>query len=173
MGTCAERIIARHGISRDEQDAYSEQSYTRAKDAWERGTYEREVTPITLGDQTIERDEEMTNRPKAFSSLRPLFEDPKVGSVTFGNTSKLGDGACALLLASEASVEANGMTPMARIVGHADAAAESIDFTTAVVYAIEKLLAKYKGFNLISCTIAIGTFLVEQHFYRVDFSRHY
>ena len=145
MGTCAERIIARSGISREEQDAYSEQSYARARAAWARGAYKDEVSPITIGETEISQDEEFSNSPSTFAALRPLFERPEVGSVTFGNTSKLGDGAVATLLFSEEALKTHSVTPIARIVGHADAAMESIDFTTAVVLAIEKLFSKYKG----------------------------
>jgi len=153
MGTCAERIITRQGITRDDQDAYSEQSYQRARTAWENGIYKNEVTPITVNDVEITQDEEFENCPREFSSLRVLFDDPKTGSVTFGNTSKLGDGACALLLMSEDAVTGENINPIARIVGHVDAAMESIDFTTAVVIAVQKLLSKYNGNNF--CTISI------------------
>ena len=145
MGTCAERIIARNGITREDQDAYSEQSYARAKSAWSRDLFKDEVSPIIVEKSEIYEDEEFCNSPEKFDSLRPLFERPEVGSVTFGNTSKLGDGAAATLLFSEEALKCHNIKPIARIVGHADAAMESIDFTTAVVLAIEKLFSKYKG----------------------------
>lgn len=145
MGTCAERIIARNGITREDQDAYSEQSYARAKSAWSRDLFKHEVSPIAVEKTEIYEDEEFCNSPKKFDSLRPLFEKPEVGSVTFGNTSKLGDGAAATLLLSEEALKRHNIKPIARIVGHADAAMESIDFTTAVVLAIEKIFSKYKG----------------------------
>lgn len=144
MGTCAERIIARNGITREDQDAYSEQSYARAKSAWSRDLFKDEVSPITVEKSEIYEDEEFSNSPEKFDSLRPLFERPEVGSVTFGNTSKLGDGAAATLLFSEEALKSHNIKPIARIVGHADAAMESIDFTTAVVLAIEKIFSKYK-----------------------------
>jgi len=144
MGTCAERIIARNGITREDQDAYSEQSYARAKSAWSRDLFKDEVSPIIVEKSEIYEDEEFCNSPEKFDSLRPLFERPEVGSVTFGNTSKLGDGAAATLLFSEEALKCHNIKPIARIVGHADAAMESIDFTTAVVLAIEKLFSKYK-----------------------------
>ena len=155
MGSCAERIISRLGITRDEQDVYSEQSYHRARDAWANGTFDNEVSSIMVKDVKITHDEEYTNCPNQFNSLRPLFENPKTGSVTFGNTSKLGDGACALLVLSEEAVEKENINPIARIVGHADAAMESIDFTTAVVTAIQKLLAKYQGMYTVPKTARI------------------
>jgi len=149
MGTCAEQIIGRVGMTREAQDEYSRMSYQRAKAAWANGCFDSEVDAITIpikkDSVTMSQDEEFLNEPKDIPGLRPLFvADPKNGSVTAGNTSKLADGACAILLASDVAVESYSLSPLAQILGHADAAMESIDFTTAVVKAIEKLLAKQK-----------------------------
>jgi len=152
MGTCAELIIQRSGITREAQDEYSEMSYKRAKEAWNLEMFKNEVDGIKIetneGIIQMDRDEEFLNKPKNIPSLRPLFApDPATvtGTVTVGNTSKLGDGACALLLASENAIGKYSLKPLAEIVAHSDAAMESIDFTTAVVIAIQKLLKKTKG----------------------------
>ena len=146
MGTCAEQIIKRDLVSREEQDDYAQMSYNRARAAWENGDFKTEVDEINIKTVNMARDEEFENCPADIPSLRPLFvADPSTGSVTAGNTSKLADGACALLLASEEAINVGNLnTPLAEILGHADAAMESIDFTTAVVKAIEKLLQKQK-----------------------------
>ena len=154
MGTCAEVIIGRSGISREEQDQYSEMSYKRAFDAWNSNTFDNEVDKIEIETDSgliqMDKDEEFLNKPSNIPKLRPLFvADPTKGTVTVGNTSKLGDGACALLLASENGVNKHSLQPIAEIIGHSDAAMESIDFTTAVVLAIQKLLKKTNGKRLV------------------------
>lgn len=142
MGTCAEKIVQKLNITRDEQDEYAAMSYERAKQAWANGCLS-EVSPIDVDGKTISSDEEFERLPQDFSQIRAIFDKPDVASITAGNTSKLGDGACALLVASEAAVLQRALNPIARIVGHADAATESFNFTEAVNLAIEKALKKY------------------------------
>ena len=67
-------------------------------------------------------------------------------TITVANTSKLGDGACALLLVNSETIKRLNLTPLARIVGFCDAATESTDFPIAPVYATEKLF-KQTGLN--------------------------
>ena len=142
MGTCAEKIVQKLNITRDEQDEYASMSYKRAKEAWANGCLS-EVSPIEVNGKTISRDEEFENLPQDFSAIRAIFDKPEVASITAGNTSKLGDGACALLLSSEAAALEHSLNPVAQIVGHADAATEPFNFTEAVNFAIEKALKKY------------------------------
>jgi len=151
MGTCAEVIIKRGNISRTDQDAYATASYARARESWKVGAFNAEVDAVEIKLKngvkvSMTRDEEFRNEPADIPSLRALFTaDASTGSVTAGNTSKLADGACALLLASEEGMKQHNLSePLAEVLGHADAAMESIDFTTAVVKAIDKLLAKQK-----------------------------
>lgn len=73
--------------------------------------------------------------------MRPAF-DPKNGTITAANASKINDGAAALLLMSEEAAQARGLTPMARIVGFDDAGVEPIDFAIAPHKACDKLLKK-------------------------------
>ena len=99
MGTCAEQIIKRDLVGREEQDDYAQMSYQRARAAWENGDFKTEVDEINIKKVNMAKDEEFENCPADIPSLRPLFvADPSTGSVTAGNTSKLADGACALLL---------------------------------------------------------------------------
>lgn len=118
MGTCAEVIIKRSNgqISRTDQDDYACASYERARGSWERNAFDAEVDAIDItlksGDKVkMERDEEFEKmEPGVIPALRPLFtSDPSTGSVTAGNTSKLADGACALLLASEEGITRHGL----------------------------------------------------------------
>merc|ERR1712127_868017 len=144
MGSCAEKIVQKLGITREEQDEYAEMSYKRAREAWATGAL-TEVSPVVLDGKTIlAADEEIENMPDDFSKVRALFDKPEVASITAGNTSKLSDGACAVLVASEKAVLDSGLNPIARIIGHTDAATESYNFTEAVNFAIEKALKKYE-----------------------------
>lgn len=143
MGSCAEKIVQKLGITREEQDEYAEMSYNRARDAWATGAL-TEVSPVVLDGKTIlAADEEIENMPGDFSKVRALFDKPEVASITAGNTSKLSDGACAVLVVSGEAMTKLNLKPIARIIGHADAATESFNFTEAVNFAVEKALKKY------------------------------
>lgn len=146
MGNCAEICAREKEISREEQDAFAIESYTRAAAAWAGGRYAEEVinvgVPQRKGDPIIVSvDEEFKNvNLDKIPALRPVF-DPN-GTVTAANASTLNDGASALILASEEAVEKYGLKPLARIVSYADAAQSPEWFTTAPSIAIPKALAK-------------------------------
>ncbi len=142
MGTCAEKIVQKLKITRDEQDEYAMMSYERARRAWAEGVLS-EVSPIEINGETISCDEEFERLPQDFSQIRAIFDKPEIASITAGNTSKLGDGAVAVIVASENAVLDSGLNPIARIIGHADAATDSYNFTEAVNFAIIKALKKY------------------------------
>lgn len=61
--------------------------------------------------------------------MKPVFA--KNGSVTAANSSKINDGACAIILASEEAIKKYKLTPLARIVGYADAEVDPMDFCIA------------------------------------------
>ncbi len=146
MGNCAEICAREKEISREEQDAFAIESYTRAAAAWAGGRYADEVinvgVPQRKGDPIIvSEDEEYKNvNLDKIPALRPVF-DPN-GTVTAANASTLNDGASALILASEEAVEKYGLKPLARIVSYADAAQSPEWFTTAPSLAIPKALDK-------------------------------
>ena len=146
MGNCAEICAREKEISREEQDAFAIESYTRAAVAWADGRFADEVinvgVPQRKGDPIIvSKDEEYTNvKLDKIPALKPVF-DPN-GTVTAANASTLNDGASALILASEEAVEKYGLKPLARIVSYADAAQSPEWFTTAPSLAIPKALAK-------------------------------
>lgn len=146
MGNCAEICAREKEISREEQDAFAIESYTRAAAAWAGGRYADEVinvgVPQRKGDPIIvSEDEEYKNvNLDKIPALKPVF-DPN-GTVTAANASTLNDGASALILASEEAVEKYGLKPLARIVSYADAAQSPEWFTTAPSLAIPKALDK-------------------------------
>ena len=99
-------------MSKTVQDDYAAMSYKRARSAWENGAFDNEVDGVSIETQSgtvkMSKDEEFLNEPADIPSLRSLFwSDVKTGTVTAGNTSKLADGACAILLASEDGIKNN------------------------------------------------------------------
>lgn len=146
MGVCAEKCATENKISREEQDAFSIESYNRSAAAWEAGKFDNEVVPVEVpqrrGDAVIvAKDEEYTNvKMDRIPTLRPVFD--KEGTVTAANASTLNDGASALILMSKEKMESLGLTAVAKIVSYADAAHEPEWFTTAPTPAVNKALKK-------------------------------
>ena len=146
MGNCAELCAKEHQISRETQDDFAIESYERSARAWEAGRFDDEIVPVHVpqrkGDPiVVDRDQEFAQvKMDKIRSLRPAFQ--KDGTVTAANASTLNDGASALVLASEEAVQANGWSPIARIVATADAAHAPEWFTTAPAKAIPIALAK-------------------------------
>ena len=148
MGNCAELCARERNISREEQDAFAIESYTRAAKAWSEGRFNEEVVPVEVpqrkGDPiVVNEDEEYKNvQMNKIAGLKPAFE--KDGTVTAANASTLNDGASAVLLMSREKAESLGLKPLARIVSFADAAQAPEWFTTAPAKAIPLALAKAK-----------------------------
>ncbi len=146
MGNCAELCAREHQITREQQDAFAIESYTRAAKAWSEGKFSDEVIPVHVaqrkGDPVeINEDEEYKNvRMDKIPSLRPAFE--KEGTVTAANASTLNDGASALVLMSREKADELGLKPLAKIVSFADAAQAPEWFTTAPSKAIPIALKK-------------------------------
>lgn len=146
MGTFADATAVKHNISREEQDAFAIESYTRSAAAWESGIMKNEIVPVAVpqrrgDDLVINEDEEYTNvRMEKIPNLRPAFT--KDGTVTAANASTINDGAAALVLMSEKKAKALNIVPLATIESYADAAQEPQWFTTAPAKALPKALAK-------------------------------
>ncbi|GAB2634013.1 acetyl-CoA C-acyltransferase [Belliella aquatica] len=144
MGNCADNTAKEMNITREEQDNYAIQSYTRSAEAWQNGSFKEEVVPVELtgrkGEKiVIDEDEEFKNVMfDKIPSLRPVFD--KEGTVTAANASTMNDGASAILLMSKEKVQELGLTPIAKIRGFADAAQDPLWFTTAPALAIPKAI---------------------------------
>ncbi len=143
MGTYADETAQDYQFSRDDQDAYAIESLSRARKATEEGWFDDEITPVAVktreGVNTVTRDEHpFSVDPDNVPRLRPAFATD--GTVTAANSSAISDGAAALVLMRESEAERRGITPLARIVGHATDSREPKRFTTAPVGAIEGLL---------------------------------
>ncbi len=145
MGTFAEDCAGTYNFSREAQDEYALRSLARAKDAMANGSFAGEITPVTVksrkGDQVVETDEQPgAARPDKIPQLKPAFRAD--GTVTAANSSSISDGAAALVMMRLSEAEARGLTPLAKIAGHATHAQAPALFTTAPVGAMQKLSDK-------------------------------
>lgn len=148
MGNCAEMCAAKYSFTREAQDAFSMESYQRARRANDSGDFRAEMVPVSIegkkGTVVVDRDEEPFATPleklEKMGSLKPAFQ--KDGTVTAANSSKINDGAAALLLATEAVAQETGAKPLGRIVSFASHAQEPEWFTTAPAFAAKKALEK-------------------------------
>ncbi|MFS8975796.1 3-oxoadipyl-CoA thiolase [Cupriavidus necator] len=125
MPETAENVATDYKISREDQDLMALRSQEKASRAQADGTLAQEITPVTIAQKkgdpiVVERDEHpRATSMEALAKLRGVVRPD--GTVTAGNASGVNDGACALLLASEAGIKQHGLTPRARIVGMATA----------------------------------------------------
>ncbi len=146
MGVAAELCATDCNISREDQDAFAIESYTRSANAWKAGKFDAEIVPVVIpqkkGDAlVVEHDEEYKNvKFDKIPGLNPVFK--KDGTVTAANASTINDGASALVLMSKQKMEALGLKPLAKIVSFADAEQAPEWFTTTPSKAIPKALAK-------------------------------
>ncbi|MEM0947807.1 MAG: acetyl-CoA C-acyltransferase [Pseudomonadota bacterium] len=143
MGTFAEDCAEAYQFTREAQDRFALASLSRAQAAEASGDLASEIAPVTVrsrkGTAEIAVDEQPGNaRPEKIPHLKPAFREG--GTVTAANSSSISDGAAALLLCSEEAAKAGGLTPRARILGHATHAQAPGLFTTAPVPATQKLL---------------------------------
>ncbi len=145
MGSCAESCARDFSFTREELDSFAIESYKRANGAVNSGRFNDEIYPIKLtsksGEIIIDKDEEPGKvKYDKIPGLKPVFE--KTGVVTAANASSINDGAAALLVMSEEKAKQLGLKPLVEIVAQSSAAKAPIDFTTAPVDAINKVLNK-------------------------------
>lgn len=146
MGNCAEICAKEYNFSREEQDAYSLESYRRAREATEKGLFAEEIVPVSVprrkGDAAVvDRDEEPFKVDLTrMSSLKPAFQ--KDGTVTAANASKINDGASALVLTTASEAKRMGRRPLARILAHSSHAQQPEWYSTAPVAAARAVLER-------------------------------
>ena len=146
MGSCAELCVQEYDFSREAQDEFSVRSYERARQATESGVFAKELAAVEVpqrkGDPLlVDRDEEPFRVDlERISSLRPAFD--RSGSVTAGNSSKINDGAAAVVLTTAEHAREAGLRPVARLVAQATFAQEPKRFTTAPVGAVRRVLER-------------------------------
>ncbi|MBC7371465.1 MAG: thiolase family protein [Bdellovibrionaceae bacterium] len=145
MGMAAEICVKENHFTREQQDAYSIESYKKAQAASNGTAFKNEIVPVVIeskkGPITFDKDEDPFNTNfEKIPGLRPAFD--KAGTITAANSSKLNDGAAALVLMTEATAKKRGVKALAKIVASATFAQDPKYFTTAPVGAIKKALAK-------------------------------
>lgn len=147
MPQTADNVAADYGISREDQDAFAARSQARWVVANDQGLFADEIVPVTLpqrkGDPLIVAVDEHPRPGTTAAQLGKLsgVNGPDL-SVTAGNASGINDGAGALLIASEAAANAQGLTPIARIVTMAAAGVAPRIMGIGPVPATQKALAK-------------------------------
>ncbi len=147
MGNFGEMCAKEYQFSREEQDDFAVESYTRSRNAAEKGLFDAELVPVEVSSRRkttmVAKDEEPFSVDlEKLRQLRPAFE--KDGSVTAGNASSINDGSALLCLTDLKTAQANGLKPIAKITHQASAAQEPEWFTTAPIACIKKLLDKSK-----------------------------
>jgi acetyl-CoA C-acetyltransferase len=148
MGSCAEACVAKYEFTREEQDEYSRESYRRAQEAVKNGHFKKEIAVVEVpgkkGPSLIIDDEEPFSAPlEKMGTLKPAFQKDG-GTVTAANSSKLNDGAAALVVTSADYARKHGFKPLARIIAQSTAAQEPEWFTTAPAKAIDIVLKRAK-----------------------------
>ena len=126
MGTTAENVAKRHGITREQQDRFAVASQNKAEAAQKAGRFRDEIVPVMVPQRkgepvAFEQDEFVRHGAtlEGVSGVRPAFA--KDGSVTAANASGLNDGAAAALVMSESRAAALGLEPLASIRAYASA----------------------------------------------------
>ena len=147
MSETAENLASEHAIARADQDAFALRSQQRAAAAQAAGRLAEEIVPVQIPQKkaaalAISADEFL--RPETtlegLAKLTPITRAD--GTITAGNASGVNDGACALIVASEAAAKRHGLTPLARIVGAATAGVAPRIMGIGPVPAVRKVLAK-------------------------------
>jgi acetyl-CoA C-acetyltransferase len=145
MGCFAEATSEEYAFTRKAQDDFAAESLRRSLLACNEGKFSAEIAPVSTktrkGEVVVDKDETpFTLDMSKIPTLKPAFK--KDGTVTAASSSGISDGAAALVLTRESYARANGLQPMARILGYASFAREPERFTLAPVGAIKKLLAQ-------------------------------
>ncbi len=123
MGITAENLAVKHGITREQQDAFAVESQNRAAKAIAEGRFQSQIAPITLktrkGDVLFDTDEHPRagTTMESLAKMKPAFK--KDGTVTAGNASGINDAAAFLVLADAAKAASGGHKPIARLVAYA------------------------------------------------------
>jgi acetyl-CoA C-acetyltransferase len=150
MGAHAERVAGKHDISREAQDEFALRSHQRALAAIEDGRFREEIVPVIVegkkGPITVDTDENprADTSLEALARLKPAFQ-PDRGTVTAGNSPGITDGGAAVVIASEEVVATDGLQPLARITGYAQADVAPEWLFEAPIYGVRRLIEKVGG----------------------------
>ena len=142
MGACAELLVEKYGIGREEQDKFAFESHQKAIRALDEGRFKNEIVPVETSRGVVNQDEgpRRDTSFEALSQLKPAFKDG--GTVTAGNASQLSDAASALVIMSAEKAAQMNVEPLARIAGYSTTGVEPKFFTIAPVSAVRKVLQR-------------------------------
>lgn len=147
MGITAENVADEFKVSREDQDRFALGSYQKAQKAWANGKFKAEIVPVPLPSKKgppafYEKDEACLRETsmEALGKLAGAFK--KDGRVTAGNSSKISDGAAALILASGDKVKKLGLKPLAKVIAHGAAGIDPRIMVAAPINSIPKVLKR-------------------------------
>jgi len=146
MGMTGELVADKHGITREQQDAYALESHARAARAWREGRFAAEVMPIEVpgrkGVTIFDRDESIREDAsmELLAALKPAFK--KGGTVTAGNAPGVNDAAAALVVMSAERAAALGLKPLVRIKAQAQSGVAPRWVMLAPVLGVQNVLKK-------------------------------
>jgi acetyl-CoA C-acetyltransferase len=147
MGMTGELVAEKHGITREQQDAYAVDSHRRAAAAWREGRFTAEVVPVNVpgkkgGVTVFDRDESVREDASldTLAALKPAFK--KDGTVTAGNAPGVNDAAAALVLASAAKAAELGLKPLVHIKAQAMSGVAPRWVMLAPVLGVQRVLQK-------------------------------
>lgn len=176
MGATAETLADQYGITRDEQDRFAMESQQKAARAYEQHRFAEEIAALPQLDH--DEHPRFDTDLGSLAKLPPVFR--KNGTVHAGNSSGITDGASSMLVASEAAVREHNLTPMARIVGYAQAGVDPKVMGIGPVPATRKLLVdtgvKLEDIDLIELNEAFAAQVIacdrELHFDHAKLNVH-
>ena len=160
MGLTAENVADKYGVSREDQDQFALESHQKAINAWEKGYFKEQITPVDVVHKYVTADGEMAEESftfkqdegprkdtnlEALDGLRAVFKTG--GSVTAGNSSQMNDAAAGVLVMSRRKADELGVKPIAKYHGFAVAGVAPEIMGIGPVEAIPKVL-KQTGLNL-------------------------
>ena len=147
MGVSAEYCAEKYGVSRDDQDQFAYQSYVKALKARAEGKFNDQILPISIPQKkgkpplVVDYDEIVKETSlEALSGLRPAFK--KDGTVTAGNSSKISDGAAAVVLMSGSKAKELGVKPLFRVGAQGSSGLDPKYVLVAPLLSIPKVLKK-------------------------------
>jgi acetyl-CoA C-acetyltransferase len=146
MGLTAENVAELYGISREEQDRLAYESHMRAIKAIDGGIFAEEIVPAEVKQKKEIVVVDIDEHPRRDTSLERLARLPPVfkkdGTVTAGNASGVNDGASALLIMSERSVNDLGLNPLVRILSYAAGGVDPAYMGLGPIPAIRRALSR-------------------------------
>ena len=147
MGVTAENLAEMYNISREDQDLFAYRSQQKAFAAQQNGILAEEIIPVEMTDRkgnvtVFEKDEfvKPSTSLEGLAKLKPAFKK-EGGTVTAGNASGMGDGACALIMCSEEMAQSLGLEPLAEIVDFCFTGRDAVSMGLGPVEAVRELLA--------------------------------